>query len=102
MAHGPPVLEDDGVDRLQRGRVRREFVEVVEDDLLGRMSDVQAVEPEAARGSEEFGGVRRGQAEFVEVDDAVEAAQPLGPGFAFVQGRTQRPADAAADEADQP
>ena len=68
---------------------------------LDGMGDVQAVEPEAARGGEEFGGVRRGQAEFVEVDDAVEAAQPLGPGFAFVQGRAQRPADTAADQADQ-
>ena len=79
----------------------RNFEVDPDNTLVWRMSP-KRLEAEAVRGGEEGGRVRGGQAEHVEVDDAVEAAQSLGPGFAFVQGRSQGPADTAADQADQP
>lgn len=99
VADGAPVAEHDGVDRAERRGLGVQLVEVLDDDLLARMGDVESVETHGARRAEQPAGSLGRDAEPVDVEDAVDHAQPVARGLAVVQGRAERRADPGADQA---
>ena len=93
--------EDDRVHGTDRASFVREIGEERHDRLLARVRDVQSREPHALGRREQVREGLRGQAEAVEIDALVDAAQPVGCRFLFVHRGRARRVDAGADETEE-
>ncbi|KGT03044.1 hypothetical protein JT30_4656 [Burkholderia pseudomallei] len=101
VADAPAVREAHRVDRAERGRVRRQFVEMLDHPLLARMRDVQPVEAHPFGGREQLGQRVGRQPQRVEIDAPVHVVQTLPAPLRLVHRGRQRAADPGADQADQ-
>jgi len=99
VAHGAAVGQHHGIHRADAARLGGEVVEQWDDRLLAGKGDVEAGEAGALGGLQQFGQGVGGEAEHVQVDQAIEVSEALGVAFAFVHGGRQRSLDAGADEA---
>jgi len=91
-------VEEDRVHRSEPARIRRELVEVLDHQLLARVSDVEAAEPETSCIGEKFTDVRRRHPHRIEIEDAVDVRQALSAPFLLVHDRSQGGSDAGADQ----
>ncbi|MCY1219927.1 hypothetical protein D9M72_319220 [compost metagenome] len=101
MADEAAVPDGHGVDGTQAAGVRCNLVEVVQDQLLARVRDVQAVEAHAVGTLQEFAHRFTREAQLQQVDGAVEIPQALHVAFALVHGGRERRHDAITYEAHQ-
>ena len=93
------VLGDhDGVDRTQARGIRHDLVELGDDDLLARVGDVEPVEPQVPSRPQQRPDRVGAQAEDVQVDGAIDAAQPVVLGLALVNRGSERRQDAVPDQ----
>ena len=95
VAGGAAVLEDDGVDRLQRFGVVGEGVEVTDHVLLARTGDVDAAQARLPGAIEHVAEVL-----LADLDQPVGVVEIELGGLALVQRRAQRRADARTDQSD--
>jgi hypothetical protein len=93
MADGPIPVEGDRVDRAEDRGVRRKLVQVPDHGLFARVGDVQAVEAEPSRRTEEVADGVRGEPEPVDVDEPVKAAKPMLVRLSLIERGTQGGAD---------
>ena len=71
VADEPAVLDHHGVDGAQPAGVRRNLIQVLQDQLLAGVGDVQAIEAEVPGALEELSHGFPGKAQFQEVDGPV-------------------------------
>ena len=95
------LIDDDGVDRTDARRDRIDGIEETDDLLLERVGDVEPVEPESDRRSEQF--VKRGarKSTFGDVDGAVDRGDGVGGAFVLMHPWGAGGGDAFADEAEE-
>ncbi len=86
VAGAVAVAKEDGVDSADGGGVGGDIREEGEDGLLRGVGDVEARELGELGEFEEGGEVGGKEAELVEVDELVMAAEAVGGGFSDVHG----------------
>jgi hypothetical protein len=95
-----PAAQHDGVDRAERGRLRRQVVELADHQLLAGVRHVEPAQALALRLAHQRADVARGPAELVEVEQPVLVVEAEQRGLALVQRGAEGRADAGPDQAD--